>query len=95
MNALEQLEKIREMSARRDALLRKLERSLAIRALWPDAFAFGACKSTWAGTPTGRTLAGITYALRLKITDGIGNTREFAQDDVPAVLWPHSEKGAL
>lgn len=95
MNALEQIKNIREMNARRDALLRELERSLALRALWSDAFAFGKCTSNWIGTPISRTLAGIKYALRLKITNGIGNTREFPQDEVPAVLWPQSEKGKL
>jgi hypothetical protein len=91
----ETLQHVMELSRKRDALLRELERSIAIQTLWPEAFAHGAARSSWIGRPITRTLFDIRYALRLQVTDGAGTVREFPQDDVPAVLWPHAEKGRL
>jgi hypothetical protein len=79
----------------RDKLMSELDRSLSIQALWPEAFAHGKCASQWIGSPQGRDVHGIRYALRLHVTDGAGTVREFAQDTVPSVLWPCAERGRL
>ena len=79
----------------RYAGLRELERSLAIRSLWPEAFQHGRCSSCWIGSPQGRDMRGMRYALRLRVTDGAGAVREFPQGDVSAVLWPMPDAGRL
>jgi hypothetical protein len=89
------LARLKELGAQRDKLIGELDRSLSIQALWPEAFAHGKCTSQWIGSPQGRDVHGIHYALRLRVTDGDGTAREFAQDAVPAVLWPCAERGRL
>lgn len=89
------LDAIKALHVQRGALLSKLERSLQIQALWPDAFAHGRCTSAWIGQPTGRDISGMRYALRLRITDGAGTVREFPQADVPPSLWPTDKAGRL
>jgi hypothetical protein len=87
------LDELKALNKRRDALMAELDRSLAIRDIWPEAFTHGACSSSWVGRPTGRDIHGIRYDLRLAIIDGAGHEREFPQSDVPAVLWPAPETG--
>lgn len=88
---------IRELTGRRNAALSELERSFALQSLWPDVFAHGRAISCWIGAPLQRHwLRGyIVYALRMRVTNGAGEVREFLQDEVPKVLWPHTERGRL
>lgn len=91
------LANLKELRALQGKLVAELERSLAIQQLWPDAFAHGRCTSRWIGAPLDRNRRDgrIRYALRLRISDGAGNAREFPQADVPVILWPAPERGRL
>ena len=93
---MSELDRIKDLRAKQDALLAKLERSLALQSLWPEVFAAGKVTSCWIGAPRSRSISGgIRYALRLRVETAAGETREFAQADVPAALWPCAEIGRL
>lgn len=74
----QQIAELRALSAKRDALLVALDRSLAIQALVPDAFAHGACKSYVLGAPA--------TGFRFIVERGDGSKEEFSVRDVPAEL---------
>ncbi len=80
MSALERLKAAQAESAR---LVDELERSLALRGLWPDVFAHGRASShIVAGMGAGRR----AELRRLVVTDGAGESREFPPERVPEVL---------
>ena len=71
--------RLAELEAGRARIMRKLERSLAIRDLWPQAFAHGACTSRLVTVDGGRLVC-------LEITDGAGKLRTFANREIPECL---------
>lgn len=52
---METMQRLRELGARKRELMDKLDRSLAIQALWPEAFALGPVTTHWRGiVPRGK-----------------------------------------
>jgi hypothetical protein len=73
-------------------LMVKLDKSLALEYLWPDAFQYGRARAHWFG-PSGTNhtfLMARDQPLHLKhefvVTDAKGNTRSFDYEEVPTVL---------
>ena len=57
---------------------KKLDRSLDIRGLWPDAFAAGSCRTRWRKlSPAKGGRATLT------ITNGLGEQKVFEESEVP------------
>jgi hypothetical protein len=73
------LDRIAELEAGRERLIRKLRRSVAILGLWPEAFAHGPCTSRLRTGDGGRLVC-------LEIRDGAGKVRTFANREIPACL---------
>lgn len=80
---MERLEHLKELQKRRAVLMDELERSLALRDLWPEVFAQGAARSVLITTSPG---SGKIVAKSLKVTDGAGNSRTFPASEVPEIL---------
>ena len=71
-------------------LTRKLDKSIALEYLWPEAFDHGRARAHWFGkTPsTIHFKKGEPLHLHheFHITDGDGNKKMFSYDDVPTIL---------
>lgn len=63
-------------------LRKQLDGSLAIKALWPEAFDHGTCKLG------ARATVHEPHKGTITITRGDGSKKEFAAMDVPFKLWP-------
>ena len=72
------------------ALTRKLDRSLALEFLWPEAFDHGRARAHWFGKAQDSRKHGkldpVHKRHEFRITDAKGDMRSFAYDDVPDVL---------
>lgn len=84
------MEKLKTLSARRDALMKNLEVSLAIRAFMPDAFAAGPCKVS---AVSGYRRTAKTSKVIFKLATG--EVREFPADKVPEAAWPESLRAEI
>lgn len=101
--ALASMSKLKELHRRQADLMAEFERGLAVKSLWGEAFDHGACRSGWIGAPLTREASrrlygrhnGVRYALRLRVTNGAGESREWPQAEVPTILWPCIEPGVL
>lgn len=85
---------LKDLMLRQVDLVAKLERSLAIKKLWPEAFDKGKVASSWLGTPIGRGFGPMLYDLRFRVTAG-DEIREFVQIEVSEILWPNPKRGYL
>lgn len=72
-----QLERLESLQARQAELQKSLNRSLAIDMLWPGVFDQGPVRSNWISTGGN---------LRLRVRNGLGESREFVRALVPACL---------
>jgi len=67
--------------------LGRLERSLALEAIWPGVFDAGKVTTHWVATPVGRNYRGIVHAaLSLTVVSGDGEIRTFTRDEVPECI---------
>lgn len=73
---------ISDKQAQAAELRKKLEGSLKIKALWPEAFDHGSAKVG------GRAKAHEPHKGTITIRNGVGEVREFPAMDVPFELWP-------
>ena len=71
---------LKKLNAERNELFEKLDCSLAIQSLWPEAFEHGMVICSLAGSYTR------IKDLKLKITNGKGEVREYDLKDVPPAL---------
>lgn len=72
------IDRLQELNLQRGALYKELERSLALKDLWPEVFnGYGKVTTQRVDAPTGR----FAY---LKVKAANGETREFAE--VPDIL---------
>lgn len=87
------IDKIKQLRAQQDEELAKLEKALALEELWPNLFnGPKGVISSWRGKPLPASV-GTGFALTLRITNAHGMLRDFAQHDVPEVLWPSPTYG--
>ena len=81
---MHQISILKALHAKRGALVGELERSLAIQALWPEAFTQGACRGAW------HSIYGREAWYVLTRSDG--ETQTFQNSEVPACIarpaWP-------
>jgi hypothetical protein len=86
-----------KLAEAREVML-KLDKSLALEYLWPDAFKHGRARAHWfgpAGTNDARYLPhGAPFHLKHEfvVTDAKGNTRSFDYEEVPSILEGGLEK---
>lgn len=79
------LASLAEKQEQKRHLEKQLHRSLALRKLWPDAFANGPANSFWVRRGENCTLT---------VTNGNGERRTFKREDVPEELRsPELEQG--
>lgn len=71
-------EKLRRLMAERDELSKKLDRSLEIVDLWPDAFKTGRVTSWVSGS--------VSAGFNLTIKRADGETRSFPVQDVSSII---------
>jgi hypothetical protein len=85
----DKMDSILEKSRERDELLVKLDHSLRIQALWPEAFEHGKCTSELNGELPGIGVSPKIDESRLTFTikRGDGSSRDFPVEDVPEALW--------
>lgn len=74
----DKLAKIKALMTERDLMVGKLERSLAIAEIWPEAFDHGKANGWIQGSPS--------QGFKYYVTNGKGETREWELDEVPEVL---------
>ena len=70
--------RLKKLMEQQQAEIKKLDRSLDIRELWPDAFAQGSCRTRWrkeSEAKGGRAT--------LTITNGLGEQKVFEESEVP------------
>ena len=70
--------RLKNLMEQQQAEIKKLDRSLDIRELWPDAFAQGSCRTRWrkeSEAKGGRAT--------LTITNGLGEQKVFEESEVP------------
>ena len=77
----EKFKKIKELEAEKDKLFEELERSVAIKMMWPEAFRGGCVKARMEGSHHSHP-----RNMKFIITNGEGVIREFPITEVPAVL---------
>ena len=71
----------------RDQLHHELKRSLALQAIWPDAFTHGRCTTQVTGNPRRE----LTFTLKL----ANGERRSKPLEEVPVILWPDTVKADI
>jgi len=79
------MEKLKELNNERDKLLIKLDRSLAIRNMWPEVVF--PCTSHMEGSAN--------KGFRFVITSKTGETKEFGMDQIPPILQTGKIKEGL
>ena len=83
-------DKLKDKQAQASALMKKLDRSMAIESLWPEVFDHGRASTYWFGKAHAqfRRLARdpIHMHHEFVMTNGNGEKRMFKYDDVPEVL---------
>lgn len=70
-------------------LTRKLDKSIALEYLWPEAFDHGRARAHWFGKANhGNAVLNKPVHMyhEFHITDGDGNKKMFSYDDVPTIL---------
>ena len=77
-------------------LVEQLDKSLALKSLWNEVFDHGGATSRWSGNPKDPDKMRKLKMCKLKrehtddesliITNGLGDTREFFYEKVPAIL---------
>jgi len=70
--------RLKKLMEQQQAEIKKLDISLDIRGLWPDAFARGSCRTRWqkeSEAKGGRAT--------LTITNGLGEQKVFEESEVP------------
>ena len=83
-------DKLNSKLSKAKALTKKLDRSLALEWLWPEAFNHGRARAYWTGKqPRGMHLTRndpTHLHHEFRITDGDGEMRSFSYDDTPEIL---------
>lgn len=76
----QKMQKIKELHKKKSDLFDKLERSLAMQKIWPEAFDHGSIKSHVEGS--------LNYPkeIKLVIVNGTGERREILLKDAPRVI---------
>lgn len=83
----EALSRLEELHSQREQLHRELKRSLALKALWPEAFNGDKNPTTQV---TGNCRRSVTFAMYN------GNERrELPLEEVPVILWPDALKNDI
>jgi len=84
--------RLKKLMEQQQAEIKKLDRSLDIRELWPDAFAQGSCRTRWrkeSEAKGGRAT--------LTITNGLGEQKVFEESEVPESIerpWLSNDRPA-
>lgn len=84
--------RLKKLMDEQQAEFKKLDRSLDIRGLWPDAFARGSCRTRWrkeSEAKGGRAT--------LTITNGLGEQKVFQESEVPESIerpWLSNDRPA-
>lgn len=84
--------RLKKLMDEQQAEIKKLDRSLDIRGLWPDAFARGSCRTRWrkeSEAKGGRAT--------LTITNGLGEQKVFEESEVPESIerpWLSNDRPA-
>ena len=80
-------EKLQRLLTEQTHLVLLLDRSLAIKHLWHSAFDYGDVKSQWiSGLSSAMRNPGAHLGETLIVTNGMGDTKKFAYEDVPQCL---------
>lgn len=77
----DKFKEIKKLEKKKDKLLEELERSVAIKMMWPEAFDRGSVRARIEGNQHGHP-----SNTKFLITNGEGICREFPITEVPAVL---------
>ena len=97
--ALESLEHLQQLEARKAELYDELHRSLLIQQLWPEAFDHGTVSSAWMGPREEPYRHHINRRhlerWRLRVTNGAGEQREFPLAEVPEGLHNDAVRRAV
>ena len=84
--------RLKKLMEQQQAEIKKLDISLDIRGLWPDAFARGSCRTRWqkeSEAKGGRAT--------LTITNGLGEQKVFEESEVPESIerpWLSNDRPA-
>lgn len=83
-NIKDAMERLEQLDLERDKLKAELRKSLALQAVWPDAFDHGPCGSQVVGNPRDQ----LTFNLKFLN----GETRSVPLEEVPVTLWSEQVK---
>lgn len=83
---VESFHNLKKLMESRSELMQKLDRSLLIREIWPDAFKDGSHVTSWV---SGISTKGFYFYIK-RVFDGVD--QKYPVQDIPLVLWPEQFK---